>query len=189
MKRSIKALLVIMVINGGVGASIAYALSPDSAHSCMHGSHSMGFGSHDGYGDPDTRIDRMADALDLAKAQRDAMRAIVDKAHPQTRELRDKLAENHKQLRALIQQGSPKESELRKLADTQGRMMADMIVLRTKVQTEIRAVLTDAQREQMQQWREKHGRPSSSEKESAVHNLSGTALLNPPETTATKVMM
>jgi len=189
MKRSIKALLVIMVINGGVGASIAYALSPDGAHGCMHGSHSMGFGSHDGYKDPDTRIDRMADALDLTKAQRDAMRAIVDKARPQTRELHDKLAENHKQLHALVQQASPKESELRKLADAQGQMMADMIVLRTKVQTEIRAVLTDAQREQMQQWREKHGRPSSSEKESAVDNLSSAALLNLPETTATKVMM
>jgi Spy/CpxP family protein refolding chaperone len=175
MKKSIKVLLVAMTITGAVGAGIAHAFPPGGAHGCLHGPRAMGFGGHKGYGDPDRMIDRMAESLNLTKEQRDAMRTIVDKARPQTRELRDKLAENHKQLRALIQQGMPKESEVRKLADAQGQAIADMIVLRTKVRTEIRGVLTDAQREKMQQWHERHerhGRPSSSDNEGAAHDQS-----------------
>jgi Spy/CpxP family protein refolding chaperone len=181
MKSSIKALLVVMAITGAAGAGLAHAFPPNSAHSCMHGARSMGFAGHDGYGDSDRRIDRMADALNLTKAQRDAMRAIVDKARPQTRELRDKLAENHKQLRALMQQDTPKESEVRQLAEAQGRAMAEMIVLRTKVRTEIRAVLTDAQREQLQQRHQEHGQSSSTEEKGAAHDLSGAKLSNPPQ--------
>lgn len=186
MKSSIKVLLVVMAIAGAAGAGLAHAFPPGGAHSCMHGAWSKGF---DGYGDPDRRIDRMADSLNLTKAQRDAMRAIVDKARPQTRELRDKLAENHKQLRALMQQAAPKESEVRQLAEAQGRAMAEMIVLRTKVWTEIRGVLTDAQREQLQQWHQERGQSSSSEKEGAAHDRSSAILSNPPAARASMVMM
>ena len=189
MKSSIKALLVVMTITGVAGAGLAHAFPPNSAHSCMHGARSMGFTGHDGYSDPDRRIDRMADSLNLTKAQRDAMRAIVDKARPQTRELRDKLAENHKQLRALMQQDVPKENEVRQLAEDQGRAIAEMIVLRTKVRTEIRGVLTDAQREQLQQRHQERSQSSSSEEEGAAHDLSGAKLSNPPAARASMVMM
>jgi Spy/CpxP family protein refolding chaperone len=163
MKSSIKALLVVMAVTGAAGAGLAHAFPPTGSQGCMHGAHSMGFAGHDGYGDPDRFIDRMADSLNLTKAQRDSMRAIADKARPQTRELRDQLAENHKQLHALMRQNAPKESEVRQLADAQGRAMAEMIVLRTKVWTEIRGVLTDAQREQLQQMHPGHSQSSSSE--------------------------
>ena len=70
------------------------------------------------------------------------MRAIVDKSRPQKRALRDTLGENRKQLRALMQQGTPSDGEVREIADAQGRTIADMIVLRTKIQADINAVLT-----------------------------------------------
>ena len=118
------------------------------------------------------------------------MYAIVDKARPQTRELRDRLIETHKQLRALTQQGTPKDSEVRKLADAQGKAIADMIVLRTKIRTDIRAVLTDAQRQQLDQWREQRGgRLSSSDKEGAARDLSNVQSLNSPTPSLSKVMM
>ncbi len=189
MKGSIKALLVVMAITGAAGAGIAHAFPPGGSHSCIRGERSMGFAGHDGYGDPDQRIDRMANSLNLTKAQRDAMRAIVDKVRPQTRELRDQLAENHKQMRALMQQATPKESEVRQLAESQGRAMADMIVLHTKVRTEIRAILTDAQREQLQQWHQGRGQSSSSEVEGTAHNLSSAASSNLPAARVSKVMM
>jgi Spy/CpxP family protein refolding chaperone len=195
MKRSIKSLVVVIAITGTVGAGVAYAFPPGGTHGCSSGAHTMAFKGHEGYGDPDRMIEHMATSLNLSKEQRDAMYAIVDKSRPQTRELRDRLTENHQQLRALMQQGAPKESEVRKLADAQGKAIADMIVLRNKVRTEIHNVLTDAQRTQMQQWREEHGRHASFEKEGSadkqgsVRNLSNVESLDSPTAPVSKFMM
>ena len=156
MKKSIKTMLIVTAIAGGVTAGLAHAMPPGSGESCLHGGRGMGFGHHGM--DADSHVDRMAERLDLTKEQRDKVRAIVDKTRPQTRELRDKLSENRKQLQTLTQQGTAKESEIRKLADNQGKLIADMIVQRSKVQGEISAVLTPEQREKMQQRFEQRGR-------------------------------
>lgn len=189
MKSSLKSLVVVMAITGAVGAGLAYALPPGGAQSCPRGGHAMGFKGHGGYADSDRMIERLSATLNLSNQQRDAMYAIADKARPQTRALRDQLVETHKQLRALKQQGTPNESEVRKLADAQGKAIADMIVLRTKVQTEIRGVLTDAQRQQLDQWREHRGRPAAFERQGAGRDLSNVESLNPGETPVSKVMM
>ncbi|MHB8741932.1 MAG: Spy/CpxP family protein refolding chaperone [Sulfuricaulis sp.] len=192
MKSSIKALLVVMTITSAAGVGIAHAFPPGGAHSCGHGERSMGFAGHAGYGDSDRHIDRMADALNLTKAQRDAMRAIVDKARPQFREIHDKFADNHKQLRALMQQTAPKADEVRQLAEAQGRAMANMIVLRTQVRTEIIGVLTDAQREQLQHWHQrsqKHDQSSSVDGNSAAHDLSSAVAPDSSAARAVRVMM
>lgn len=189
MKSSIRSLLAVMAITGAVGAGLAYALPPGGDNGCAHGSRAMGFEGHRGYMDSDKMIGRMAASLNLTKEQRDAMYAIVDKSRPQTRELRDRLAETHKQLRALMQQDAPKDSEVRQLADAQGKAIADMIVLHAKVRTEIHNVLTDAQRVQMQQWRGQHGRPASFEKKGSARDLSNAESLNSPTASVSKFMM
>jgi periplasmic protein CpxP/Spy len=155
MKKSIRTLLIGTAIAGSVAAGLAYAMPPGDGESCMHGGRGMGFGRHGM--DSDSQVDRMVERLDLTKEQRDKVRAIVDKTRPQTRELRDKLSENRKQLQTLTQKGTAKESEIRKLADNQGKLMADMIMQRSKVQGEINAVLTPEQREKMQQRFEHRG--------------------------------
>ena len=162
MKKSIKTLLIATAIVGSVAAGLAYAMPPGSGESCMHGGRGMGFDQHGM--DADSHVDRMAERLDLTKEQRDKVRAIVDKTRPQTRELHDKLAESRKQLQSLTLQGTAKESEIRKLADSQGKLIADMIVQRNKVQGEINAVLTLEQREKMQQQFEHRGQHSFSGK-------------------------
>lgn len=190
MKSSIKSLLVVMaVITSAVGAGVAYAFPPGGDHGCAHGSRAMGFEGHRGYADPDKMIEHMGTSLNLTKEQRDAMYAIVDKSRSQTRELRDRLAEIHKQLRALMQQGAPKESEVRKLADAQGKAIADMIVLHTKVRTEIHNVLTDAQRQQLEQWRGQRGRPASFEKQGSARELSNVESPDSPTASVSKFMM
>ncbi|MHB8535705.1 MAG: Spy/CpxP family protein refolding chaperone [Sulfuricaulis sp.] len=189
MNRSIKALLVVVAINGVIGAGLAYAFSPGGAHGCAQGRHAMGSGGHGHSMDSDRMIEHMATKLNLSKEQRDAMFAIVDKARPQTRALRERMTNNRKQLHALMQQGTTKDSELRKLADDQGRAIADMIVLRTKIRTEIRGVLSDAQRQQIEQWHEQHGQASSAKKPGAARHLSNAESMNFPETPTSKVMM
>jgi Spy/CpxP family protein refolding chaperone len=158
MKKSIKTLLIGTALAGSVIAGLAYAMPPGGGESCQHAGHGMGFG-HRGM-DADSYIDRMAQRLDLTTEQRDKVRALVDKARPQTRALRDKMSENRKQLHALAVQGTAKESEVRKLADSQGKLIADMIVQRSKLRSEISAVLTPEQREQLQQRFKHHGQYS-----------------------------
>lgn len=189
MNRSIKALLVVVAINGVIGAGLAYAFSPGGAHSCAQGRHAMGPDGHDRAMDSDRMIEHMATKLNLSKEQRAAMFAIADKARPQTRALRERMAENRKQLHALMQQGAPNESELRKRAGDQGRAIADMIVLHAKIRAEMRGVLNDAQRQQIEQWHEQRGHASSAEKTGSARHLSNAESMSSPETPAPKVMM
>jgi Spy/CpxP family protein refolding chaperone len=152
MNRTTKTLLLAATLAGGLATAAAYAVPPAAGPCGGYGARGAGFGGPGmgaGMG-PGGRIERMADMLDLTKEQRDKVRAIVDKARPETRALRDKLTDNRKQLQAATQQGG-KDAEVRKLADAQGKLMADMIVLRTRVHGEISAVLTPAQREQLEQ--------------------------------------
>lgn len=171
MKKSIKTMLIITAITGGVATGLAYAMPPGGGEGCLHGGRGTGFGHHGM--DAESHVDRMAERLDLTKEQRDKVRAIVDKTRPQTRELRDKLSENRKQLQTLTRQGTAKESDIRKLADNQGKLIADMIVQRSKVQGEISAVLTPEQREKMQQRFENRGRFSLSRQRGGQGDMSG----------------
>jgi len=174
MNTSLKKLLITSTIAGGLAAGAVLA-DPPGAGPCPYGGPGggpgamgyggpgMGYGGHGmGYSrhgfDSEARIDRMAAMLDLTKEQRDKVRAIVDKSTPKTRELRDKIADNRAQLRTLVQQDKAKDADVRKLADERGKLVAEMIVQRTKVKNEIHAVLTPEQREKMQQRWEHRGR-------------------------------
>jgi len=173
MNTSLKKLLVVSAIAGGLATGAVLA-DPPAGAPCPYGGpgagpgamgygpgmghrgngmgpggYGMGYGRH-GF-DSEARIDRMAAMLDLTKEQREKVRAIVDKSTPKTRELRDKLADNRTQLRTLVQQDKAKDADVRKLADEQGKLVAEMIVQRTKVKNEIHAVLTPEQREKVQQ--------------------------------------
>lgn len=151
MNRSIRTLLIAAAVAGGVAATAAVAAPPGG---CGDGNYGAGFGpGMGGRGgmDPEVRVDRLAARLDLSAEQREQVRAIIDKAQPETLALREKLNDNRQQLQTLARDGDAKESEIRKLAETQGKLMADMIVQRAKVHNAINTVLTPEQRERFQQ--------------------------------------
>lgn len=156
MRKPMRLFLIATVVTGVAVAGLAYAM-PGGGERCHRDGQGMG---HGGMG-AEARIDRMADALDLSQKQRDQVRGIVDKSRPSMRELRDRMHANRKQLRALMQQDKTPQAEVRRLADIQGKAVADMIVLRTQMRTEIRSVLTPEQREKAQSHRDKRGGPSA----------------------------
>lgn len=127
----------------GPGRGMGYGM-----HGMGRGPHGMGFGGP-GFGS-EMRIEHMTEALGLTAEQRDKVRAVVDKNRPQMRALHDQMTDTRKQLQALMQQGGAKDADLRKAADAQGKLMADMIVQRHKLRGEIEAVLTPEQREVFQ---------------------------------------
>ena len=147
MKHTTTTVIISAVLAGSLAAAIpAFARGTGPQGDCGHDRGGM-TGMR---GDPEARIEHMTRRLNLDDKQRDAVRAIVDKHRAEMRTLHDKMTDNRKQLRALTAQGNADEAKVRALADAQGKNMADMIMLHTRVQSEIDKVLTPAQREQLQ---------------------------------------
>jgi Spy/CpxP family protein refolding chaperone len=118
--------------------------------------------SHHGHGrfgfDAERRVEHMSRILKLDEQQTGKVKAIAKSYDSQFDELRNKLSDNRKQMRELMAKDSASESDIRKLAETQGKLKADTIVLRARMQREIDQVLTKEQREKHREMREHSGR-------------------------------
>ena len=135
-------------------AASSYAMpSAEGYEKCMHGKHGKGHGEKHGRRGFD--IDRMAEKLNLNDEQRASMQTIVEQSKPEISALREKMRENRKLLKELAHKSPFNEAEVRKLANAQGDLKAEMIVLRMQQRSKISEVLTEEQRAQMKEMREK----------------------------------
>lgn len=98
----------------------------------------------------------MADSLELTQEQRTSIKAVVEKSKPQMAGLKEKMQANRKTLRELTQDGKPDAAKVEALAREKGTLVADMTIERTRMRGDIRAILTDTQREKLKQMREQH---------------------------------
>ena len=123
------------------------------------GGHRDGFGRGGfggaAFGGPAAMAPQMAERLirrlDLDDAQRDEVRAIVDAAQPELRELSDAMRDSREELRELAFADTQDPTALRTTADQQGDLIADMIVLGATVMGDVRAVLTPEQLDQLEE--------------------------------------
>ncbi len=99
----------------------------------------------------------MVDQLDLTDDQRTQIEAITEESREWMSDQRNKMQENREQLSELMQKSPLNEAEVRKVADAQGGLKADMIVLRAQKRAKINTVLTDDQRTQLEERRGKRG--------------------------------
>lgn len=155
-----KTITRIALIGGLFASSIVLAgPNPDTDSKkapCNHGAHSKTKGQGmDGKGN---FLDRMTDRLKLTTEQRGSVEAALQKSKPQMTSIKEKIQTNRKALRELKRDGKSDGDEVQALAQERGNLVADLIIQRSKARNEIQQVLTDAQREQMKQMREKkHG--------------------------------
>jgi Spy/CpxP family protein refolding chaperone len=96
--------------------------------------------------------ERLADRLNLTGAQRQSMKAIDDKYQPKLRALRASMSDNRQ---ALTRVDAP-DDKVRELAEAQGKTIADMIVMRSHMRSEMDKVLTDEQRQKRDKMFEQH---------------------------------
>lgn len=146
-----RKLLAAAALVSGLMTASAFAFAGGG---CSGGAHGRGWG--DGHG-----IERMAEWLDLSADQRTSVRAIEDKYRPQLRSLRDRMTDSRKALREATAQSAPDDAKVRMLADAQGKAMAAMIVLRTRMFGEMRLLLTDTQRAKLRDFSERKLTPKS----------------------------
>ena len=88
----------------------------------------------------------MAKKLDLSDDQRTQIEGIVEASKQQIRDHHDKLRANREQLKSLMKQSPLDEAALRKIADIQGDLKADLIVLRAQQWAKIGDILSSEQR-------------------------------------------
>lgn len=158
MKTLTKSLVAGALLASSVGLVTAVAAMPyGDGPGCGRGGHHMSQGRH--FGGHSSKLERMADRLSVTDEQRTEIRAIADGSRQQMVELRDEMRANRVQLRELTRQTPLDEAAVRSIADKQGDLKAEMIVLRARQRSEVKAVLTDEQRAQMDEMRErKHAR-------------------------------
>jgi Spy/CpxP family protein refolding chaperone len=99
----------------------------------------------------------MAEMLELTSEQRAEMGKLRQQFLPKMGELRGRMQATHEQLHALMQGGGTDQAAIGELADQKGDLMAEMIKLRAANHAQMQALLTDEQRERMQQHRQGMG--------------------------------
>jgi len=161
MNTLLKLVLVVTLIAGSVSlTAMASAMPFGDGPGCGRAGHYMGAGQHPGNRGPN--LERLSEKLNLTDEQRAEIKAIMGGSRQQMGELRDKLQVNRDKLRDLVRQTEFDESVVRRIADEQGDMKAEMIVLRARQRSEMRAVLNDDQLARLDEMRKgKHHRGRS----------------------------
>lgn len=100
-------------------------------------------------------------SLNLTEAQRDKIFEIRHAAAPETRQIAKEIAEARKALRKLGKADKFDEAKAKAAADSQGAAVAKAALLNAKTQSQIHAVLTPEQRQQLEQRRDRQAPPQS----------------------------
>lgn len=129
-----------LILSGPVSAfKGGQCLDRGSLHKQSAGMGGMPFGGRMG------GMLRMMDALDLTQEQREQIWSVMDEKRTQMRTYMVSTHEGRKQLHEAAAEGDYDAAQVRKLADAQGKAMADMIVLRTQTWAQIQSMLTPEQ--------------------------------------------
>lgn len=125
--------------------------------STAHAEGGRGNGDGKGSGMSAGRIisDRMADRLDLDDTQRQTIDNIVAAAKPEMDALREQRQSNREAMAALDSSDANYSIELEQAATEKGRLATEATLLHSRVRTEVTAVLTEEQRAEFEQSKER----------------------------------
>jgi protein CpxP len=143
------AAIPVLILSGPVSAfKGGHCLERGGLHQRLTGMGGMPFGGRMG------GMLRMMDALDLTKEQREKIWNIMDEKRTQLRTYMISMHEGRKQVHEAAAEGDYDAAQVRKLADAQGKAMADLIVLRTSTRVEVQSVLTPEQQAKFKELRD-----------------------------------
>jgi protein CpxP len=158
MKKLTKSLLAMTLVVSSVGlVTVVSAMPFADGPGCGRAGHYTAHSKHHGGRGPN--LERLADRLDMTEQQRAEIKTMLDDSRQQMKGLREQMRANRAQLRDLTQQAEFDEAAVRNVADEQGDLKAEMIVLRARQRHEMKAVLTDEQRVKLDEmWQRKNHR-------------------------------
>ena len=112
-----------------------------------------GPGGPGGFLGPLARMEFIADELELTEEQREAIRASIDVAVSDARPVLEAMRDNREALREAGDPESYDAATVAALAETQGDLVAELILLKTATRAEVFGVLTPEQVEAIEERR------------------------------------
>ncbi len=94
-------------------------------------------------------LQHLADVLDLTDAQQTQIKQMWKAELPTIQPLLQQLAAQHKQMVAATQSGKFDEAQVRPIANQQAQLIAQLIVEKQKLQSQVYAILTPDQQAKM----------------------------------------
>ena len=156
MKNIISAVLVGSIALGGL--SVAVASGDSNEH---RGGHHGKYCKQSGEGNHkkrmEHRLQRMTKHLQLSEEQASKVRSVFEKHSEELSALRSEKQSNRQELRASMHAENMDMTKVEKLAKKQGMLKTEKILIKAKIKSEIKAILTDEQRAKMKTMRGKHG--------------------------------
>lgn len=138
-KTGLVAMITTSLLLGGAGAAFAHGnFQGKSQGKCDREA-------------PARMLNRLDDVTD---AQREQIKALLQERRGQTQGLRGEMQESRKAMREAIARGASRD-ELRMLADQQAAHMSTMMLSRAETAQQVQGILTEAQREQLQELHQK----------------------------------
>jgi Spy/CpxP family protein refolding chaperone len=132
-----------LILTVALAAALPLAAQP-------HRGMGMGPGFGGPGGDPALRLERLGTVLDLTDAQKTAARALFDKAKQQSQPAVTALRQGHQTMQAAIT-GNKSDAEINNIAAAQAKLTAELSAIHAKTMRDFRNLLTNTQREKMDQ--------------------------------------
>lgn len=150
-----KKTIAITVILGLIVVALAIPSFARGGRGALHGWRGGGFGlPHD------MRLENMFHHLDLSTEQREQVFAVLDKARPDIRRLRFAFADHRRTLHQLDPTQADYREKLQGIANEVSQLSGQMVITFGEIYAKVAALLTPAQREQLQQAWHQHPRRS-----------------------------
>ncbi len=156
MKKSIYIISVAGLLIGSlllIGNVSAFGRGPCQGFGGLQEGHSPMMGMP--FKSPMGRLFRMAEKLELSKEQRDQIWNIMDENRREMRVYMESLYEGRKEMRRIGSSATYDELEARKLAEAQGKTLAEVIYLKLQVKNRIKSILTAEQQAKFAEMRGK----------------------------------
>jgi Spy/CpxP family protein refolding chaperone len=99
----------------------------------------------------------LGEELGLSDQQKTDIEAVLEAARPQMEELRNSMKEGREQWREGFDPANFDEQEARNFAESQAAIHVELMVLGMKTRSQVFAILTPEQQEQMRSFREEGG--------------------------------
>lgn len=91
---------------------------------------------------------RMARQIGLGPEQQASIRALVERARPASRALREEIRDNRLELMATPTDGPDYDAVVQRVAESNGRLTSELIRHHAQLRAEVQALMTPEQREQ-----------------------------------------
>ena len=136
-----------------VATLLSAIITPVSSVARVRGFPGPGFERSDVEFRQERRLNRLANVLELTDAQKASIETLNETFGEQIETLHESMKENREILKTLAEADPVDSSTIQHVADAQGDLFSDLVVLRTEKHTAFSAILTQQQLEKLEEFR------------------------------------